>query len=128
MKKLLSLLLLAVAPVYAAAQQAYTDLNKPILVKANKPYFSIRLKANPTTGFNWLYDADNSSWYVTAVSEKYYPPVTKLVGAPGYSIWTFHVMPSALRVPSKLTVTLLYARPWDISGASKQSITIITNR
>lgn len=126
MKKLISLLLVMASPVYAATQQPYTDLKKPIIVKASKPYFSVRLKANPTTGFNWVFDADNSSRYITAVKEQYYPPVSELVGAPGYSVWTFHVLPAALRVPTKLTVNLLYTRSWETSGGSKQTITVVT--
>jgi inhibitor of cysteine peptidase len=86
--------------------------DKPnITVSAAQPTFSLKLKANPTTGFLWfLRDYDAS--LVTPVSHQYEKPDSKLMGAPGYDIWTFKMKPAAFIVPRQTTLRMIYTRPF----------------
>ncbi|HEU5280772.1 MAG TPA: protease inhibitor I42 family protein [Gammaproteobacteria bacterium] len=86
--------------------------DKPnITVSATQPTFSLKLKANPSTGFLWfLRDYDAS--LVTPVSRQYEKPDGKLMGAPGYDIWTFKMKPAAFVVPRQTTLRMIYTRPF----------------
>lgn len=128
MKKLLILLLFFSATLFASDKPQFVDATKPIIIKASHPNFSVRMKANPTTGYSWIYDAAHSSLLVVAIKEQYFAPVSELVGASGYDVWTFHVSPQAFTVPTKASVTLLYARPWQVNSAKKTLLTIVTTK
>lgn len=127
MKRLLCLLLLGIMNTVFADNAQYADPTKPIIVKAEQPVFSIRLKSNRTTGYQWIYDADHSSLFVAATHEAYQAPSnTKLMGAPGYEIWTFTVQKAAFAVPTTAKITLLNARPWDMAISKKMVITVVS--
>ena len=97
---------------YAAPSPTVYMADKPdITVSAAQPTFSLKLKANPTTGYVWLlrdYDAS----LVTPVSHQYQKPNAKLIGAPGYDLWTFKMKPAAFIVPRQTTVRMIYTRPF----------------
>lgn len=103
---------LSVSFSYAAPSPTVYMMDKPnIMVSAAQPTFSLKLKANPTTGYVWfLRDYDAS--LVTPVSHQYEKPDTKLIGAPGYDIWTFKMKPAAFIVPRQTTLRMIYTRPF----------------
>ncbi len=48
------------------------------------------LSANPTAGFHWMYSpSTGGSNYVRLVSQKYVPPKSRRLGAPGKEVWRF---------------------------------------
>jgi inhibitor of cysteine peptidase len=127
-KKILYFLLCCTGTALATDASQYADPSKPIVVHANQPSFSILIKANPTTGYNWVYDADRSNALVQAVSYEYKAANTKMMGAPGHDVWTFEVQKQAFAVPTTMKVTLVYARPWEMKAANKMVITVVTDK
>ncbi len=94
----------------------------------NNITFKVTLKSNPTTGFMW-YLVQNNEKMIVPVSAKFSPPTNKnLIGAPGSVTWTFRATPDAFAVPRKITVQLLYARPWQPNSGQPYTITIMTHR
>ena len=106
----------------------FTDPAKPIIVKKAKPFFTVVLKSNPTTGYSWLVkNYDNH--LIFPVRHKYFPPdPTKhtLIGAPGYEKWTFRLKNAAFVVPHATSVTLVYTRSWEDQGAQVMNFRVIT--
>jgi len=93
----------------------FTDPTKPIMVGKASSLFTIKLKANPTTGFNWFlvsYDRN----LIKPISRNYYAPNTKLVGAPGYEKWIFRVKPVGFIVPQITNIKLVYTRSWNLEN------------
>ena len=91
------------------------------IVTSDKPVFVIKLKSNPTTGYTWFL-REYSTKMLTPVKHYYEVPQTKLIGAPGYELWTFRVNQEAFIVPQMLTLRLIYARPWKSTDASTEVI------
>lgn len=118
-------LLLVVFSMTAYAQKPepgiYTEDKLSVMVSKDQPQFVIRLKANPTTGYNWFlgeYDAK----LITPLKHKYEAPNTKLIGAPGYDVWTFAVKPTAFTVPQMTKIHFTYVRPWEVHEQGKQVV------
>lgn len=106
----------------------FTDPEKTILVNRSKPYFSIIVKSNPTTGFSWVlknYDSE----LITPVRRRFYQYDKKslMVGASGYEKWVFRVKPAAFLVPQITSINLMYMRPWDEQGAQVLNFKLVTN-
>lgn len=126
MKNLLSLLLglsltlplVATATTEKPETPSYNEQKTSILVTADQPEFSIKLKANPTTGYSWFLRECNTR-YLEPVKHSFQPPENKkLIGAPGYELWTFKVKPEAFNVPHQTPLRFVYARPWEKSDQS----------
>lgn len=96
----------------------YTEQKTGVVVTAEQPEFSIKLKSNPTTGYSWFL-REYHSRYLTPVKHVFQAPVNrKLVGAPGFEVWTFRMKPEAFTVPLQTALRFIYARPWEKSGQS----------
>lgn len=94
-----------------------------IMISADHPQFTIKLKSNPTTGFSWFlreYDAN----LIAPVKHSYQQQDAnvKLMGAPGYELWTFKVKPSGFVVPQHTAIRFVYMRPWSSSDSSSQVV------
>ena len=100
-----------------------TSPDKPIVISQKLPQFTITLKSNPSTGFSWSLVTYNQH-LITPVSQKYVAPSKKLIGAPGYEVWTFKVNRSAFVVPHTTNIQMRYARPWTKAQASQVSFEI----
>lgn len=132
-KKIMTLLLICF-PVMAAAitkQQppvVYTE-DKPVaVVTASNPVFSIKLKSNPTTGYSWYLRRYNTN-VLQPVKHSFEPPEnSKLLGAPGYEIWTFRVKPDGFKVPMQTKIRFVYARSWEINDQGKQLVFQVTTQ
>jgi|SRR5579862_7396779 len=99
----------------------YSEDKLNISVDAMHPEFTIKLKSNPTTGYSWFlreYDAN----LLTPLKHKFAKPSQKLIGAPGYELWTFHVKPSGFIVPQLTTIRMVYTRPWQGMESSTQLV------
>src|SRR5688500_6563929 len=77
----------------------YTEDKTNILVTVKSPEFSIQLKSNPTTGYSW-YLREYDSNLVAPVKHQFQANnEKKLIGAPGFEVWTFKMKPAAFIVP-----------------------------
>ncbi len=103
----------------------YTEEKQNILVTADQPEFTIQLKSNPTTGYSWfLREYDNN--VLVPVKHTFQGANVKLMGAPGFELWTFRVKSSGFVVPQQTTIRLVYARPWQGADNSTQIIFRVT--
>lgn len=105
--------------------QPYSSAQTAIVVYRNAPEFSIKLKSNPTTGFQW-YLMNYPHHSIAPMSHQFYPSHSKLVGAPGYEIWVFKVLPGAFSVPEMLKLSLIYARPFEVSHGMSKTFSVIS--
>jgi inhibitor of cysteine peptidase len=99
----------------------YTEDKLNIMVTKDQPQFVIRLKANPTTGYSWFLREYNSS-LITPLKHQYEAPNTKLIGAPGYEVWTFSIKPTGFTVPQVTQIHFVYARPWESDVNNQQLV------
>ena len=100
----------------AIAADVYSEDKTAFIINANQPEFSIKLKSNPTTGYSWFLRSYDGN-LVKPVKHAFIPPTdTKLVGAPGYEVWTFKMKPEAFEVPLQTVMRFVYARPWEMVG------------
>lgn len=104
-----------------ANNNVYTQDQVNISVAAKQPTFVIKLKSNPTTGYSWFLREYDSN-IITPVKRTYQAPDTKLIGAPGFDLWTFKVKPNAFLVPHQTTLRMIYARPWQGSDSATQVV------
>jgi inhibitor of cysteine peptidase len=103
----------------------FTDPQKTIMVKSSSPTFSVILQSNPTTGYSWsLKSYDNV--LIRPISKKFYPSKSGLIGAGGYEKWIFAVKSAGFVVPQTTSITLIYARPWDLQGAQATNFKVVT--
>jgi len=126
MKSFLSFWITAMIALTAHATPTFTDPAKPILIQPNIQTVSLTLKANRTTGYDWLL-VKNSKW-LQVTGRTYMPSKSNLVGAPGYEVWTFSVDKNACLVPRTFSVVLRYQRPWEKaeSTATDTTFTFVT--
>ena len=93
--------------------QVYTEKNTHIIVFSAKPTFTIKLKSNPTTGYSWVLQKSHAR-FITLIHHKFEPPQNKkLIGAPGYEVWKFRVLPGAFAARKQMRLRFKYIRPWE---------------
>jgi inhibitor of cysteine peptidase len=68
--------------------------------------FTISLNSNPTTGYQWTVDYDQS--HLTLVDGSFQPPDVSIPGAGGKSLYTF-----AASNPGASRLQFRYSRPWE---------------
>ena len=133
-KNLFLIVMLTFSAITYAAQTTtttnkniYTEDSLNILATADQPQFTLKLKSNPTTGYSWFlreYDGN----VLTPIKHIFQAPDSKLMGAPGYEIWTFRVKPTGFLVPQQTTIRMIYARPWQGADNSTQLIFRVTTQ
>lgn len=130
LKKIIILLNLIVC-VATFADEKTPVFNSPkekIVVSQKQPTFTITLQSNPTTGFSWKLGKYDSK-LVSFVSQQHVTPKNKkLMGAPGYDVWTFKAIKATYRVNQVGHITLIYARPWTKDGATKATFMIMVKK
>lgn len=99
----------------------YTEEKLGIMVTKDHPEFQIKLKSNPSTGYSW-YLRDYNESLITPVKRTIIAPETKMMGSPGFEVWTFHVNKKSFVVPQQTLIRMIYARPWDANDQSKQLV------
>jgi predicted secreted protein len=127
-------ILFAVSQVTAAIEPAateqtptvYTENKTAIIVLADHPQFTIKLQSNKTTGYSWFLRSYDMN--LLQPIKHVYEAATdkKLMGAPGYEIWTFRVKPAGLTVPMQTFIRFVYARPWESDQQGKQVVFSVT--
>ena len=111
--------------------KSYSDVKKVIMVNETSPQFTIKLRANPTTGYLWLLKNYNAQ-LLTLVNHHYVAPANKkMMGAPGFESWTFKATAGAMIAPRLAYIDLVYARPFELGGAknklSSTRFTVVTH-
>lgn len=108
--------------VFAENSDVHTIDKTSFAITSDKPEFVLKLKSNPTTGYSWFLTDYNSN-VIEPVKHSFEAPENKkLVGAPGYELWTFRVKPAGFTVPQQSLIRLVYSRPWE-SPAAPQEVT-----
>lgn len=98
---------------YAAdAARIYDQENVAITVTSAQSEFVIKLKANPSTGYTWVLSNYDKA-LVTPLTHRYEAAQTKLIGAPGFDLWTFRAKPAAFTAGQKSKINFDYVRPWE---------------
>jgi inhibitor of cysteine peptidase len=98
-------LLTGLALVWLATAQAGEP--KPIAATAGKE-FKITLRANATTGYQWVLAKAPDEKLVKLLRSEYKRPDSKLVGAGGEMVWTFQALAAG-----RTELGLDYVRPWE---------------
>ena len=130
LKKIIMLctLLFCVTTFAAEKPPVFNSPKQKIIVSQNQPTFTITLQSNPTTGFSWKLGKYDSK-LVSFVSQQHIAPQNKkLMGAPGYDVWTFKAIKATYRVNQVGHITLVYARPWTKDGATKVTFMIVVKK
>jgi inhibitor of cysteine peptidase len=130
LKLILSAGIVMSTTVFAKASSApeptiYTQ-DKPVaMVTSGQPEFIIQLKSNPTTGYSWFLRGYNSE-LIQPIKHQFQAPDTKLVGAPGFELWTFKVKAAGFVVPQQTLIRFVYARPWESAETATQLMFKVT--
>lgn len=119
---IISALLLFVA-LCAKAETPFSDPTKPIYLNQSTTQVVLKLKSNPTTGYAWFLKSIHGRW-LNVVSHHYVAPSTRLVGAPGYELWTFSVNPKMQKMPFSTEIVMIYARPWEKTESTQTTFKI----
>lgn len=107
---------------FAAENVIYTEDKTAFSVSSDAATFTLKLKSNPTTGYTWFL-TDYNSALIEPIQHTFDASANKkLIGAPGFEIWTFHVKPAGFLVPQQTLIRMIYARPWD-SNEPVQTVT-----
>ncbi|MFC2048185.1 protease inhibitor I42 family protein [Chloroflexota bacterium] len=119
MKKLLALVIPSVLVVFlvagcAGGVKTYIDEGETISIGTNQE-FIIALDSNPTTGYNWEVDYNEST--LSLVEAKYSPDEKDkgLVGAGGTQYFQFKALKTG-----KTEITLVYKRSWEADFAEQK--------
>ncbi len=95
-----------------------------IQVKPSSPQVSIKLPANPTTGYQWVLIKYDQTLMEKPI-DHYLPPDTHLIGAPGYSVWQFKFKRSAFTAKQQTQVILEYKRPWEKTKGQEKVVSFM---
>jgi inhibitor of cysteine peptidase len=125
--KIIALLLSFFVMQNCFAIETFTDPNKTIVIKADKPEFVIELTANPTTGYTWLLKSYDNSLILPIKHHYVANKANKLAGAGGKERWLFEVKSKGFSVPHVTKIILIYARPWNLQdNPIAKTFTIVT--
>ena len=88
---------------------AVTAAPVALAIPAGAQQFTIRLAANPTTGYQWsLVSYDQK--VIKPISHAYTPTVMASIGAGGTDSWLFQIVD---RQAQTTDINFQYARPWN---------------
>lgn len=104
----------------------YTENKLGIVVDAKHPEFTIKLVSNPTTGYSWSLREYDKKLLKLRHHEFQKPKNTKLVGAPGYEVWTFRAKSSVFDLPEQTIIKLAYARRWEAKNPAKEIVFVVS--
>jgi inhibitor of cysteine peptidase len=124
----LMILSFSVAKVYADELPIYTEDKPTIALSADSNQFSIQLKSNPSTGYSWFLKDYDANLIEPIKHEFLTNKDKKLIGAPGYQLWTFKVKPAAFIVPQQTRLRFVYVRPWGEDDNPTQTLFRVLTR
>ena len=91
-------------------------------VKVGSRQFTIKLPANPTTGFQWTVKQYDNTFLQLAGSQ-YVPPLVQRFGAGGNMVFTFSLIKGAT-YPQSTTMFFNYARGWEANGGEMREVIV----
>jgi len=109
----------------AASEQRYGNPDRSIFVSKAPRRFTIKLKANKTTGYSWF--LLKYSKFIEPLSYQYVSPKHVRPGEGGYSLWRFKLKRWASRVPHLGAITFVYQRPWMTKPAKTTTFTVVVS-
>ena len=121
MKKLLSVLVLGIFTMgllvgCTGGAAVYTDASQTIDAKVGQE-FVIALESNPTTGYGWQVQSDDSLLeLVNSEFESGAPADSQIVGAGGEEKFTFKAL-----TKGETVVTLVYKRSWEETTGQEET-------
>lgn len=96
-----------------------------INVDANSKTFSVKLPANPTTGYRWVVDSlDDVNFQ--KIAEKYLPSSPKRIGSGGQMCFTFERKKSS-KALDETTIILKYQRTWEQKPVDVKTVVVHFN-
>src|SRR3990167_9897785 len=113
------LLCLSAFAVVIIKPMQFTYNAKPLVLTAENPEITITLPSNPTTGFTWSIQKYDTN-LLKLVLQRYTPPNSRLMGAPGIQQYTFQAIQTGYSVTQVGHVVLQYARQWTTVGATQK--------
>ncbi|GEM_PF-735597 len=130
LKIIFMLYLLLCSGLLFAKTPIYTEKQTQITVKANQPTFIIKLKSNPTTGYEWSVNYNNKLLKVRYAFESPYDSTQKrqMLGTPGYGVWTFELVPQprgALAIVRTTDIQFSYQRKWEKQPVDNRVFTVM---
>jgi predicted secreted protein len=105
--------------------------DQTVRITQTQETFTLQLKANATTGYQWFLDTYNST-YFTFLGYHYLAPNSltsegkPLVGAPGVAQFTFQVNPAFHQGPLTSKIHLIYGQPWDMTATTDTTVTLVS--
>jgi inhibitor of cysteine peptidase len=138
---LVSILLLPLLAIGCAEKEAATTTNPPsdqtvaitldefsaqhsmlkYVEMANSGTLTVRLGANPSTGYSWGDAEITHPEVIQQVSRNYEAPKnTGMMGAPGTEVWVFRATDTGLAI-----INISYGQPW--AGGAKDAFTVTIN-
>ena len=122
---LVGVLWLLTSLALAKEASAFSNPRNAINLLPQSPEFTITLKSNPTTGYNWFLSSYNGV-LIEPVTHRYIAPKKGLMGASGTQVFTFRAKPEAFHVPQKTVIVFSYGRPWEAQWAETKKFTVYT--
>ena len=108
----------------------FSSPNNKIFVSRKNPVFTLTLHSNPTTGFSWAIKSYDKN-LISLVDHKFIAPKNKkLIGAPGYEVWTFKFKANKgnAAVNPVGHIIMKHRRPWTKNGATTKSFVVEYSR
>ena len=119
-----SVILSTIASVILAASTAcFAQDNADqsvVFVGPDNPDFKIIIKANPSTGYQWLlhnYNADLLSPVKSSYQDDPKLPKAQNLGAGVNQVWEFKIDDQAFAVPTITEISFVHLRPWDVTNS-----------
>lgn len=124
MKKILGCLLIAVFFNILSLSAFCANVIKQNVNK-NDAQFSVELKSNPTTGYQWFVKSYDQN-LIKLESNQYIPGVPQRVGSGGKNIFTFKMV--GKNYPPQTKIMFEYKRPWEKGGERESQVVEINFR
>lgn len=105
--------------VNTGSVNTYNEEKLNISVTSKEPTFSLDLKSNPTTGYNWFLREYNEN-LIEPIKREIINNKSKLIGASIIERWTFKIKPAGFIVPHQTTIRMIYARPFQGNEGANQ--------
>lgn len=121
---LASFILLPFSVLAEITHPADVSSTHTIRISKSSPIFTLKLPANPTTGYMWFLKKADAN--IIVLGHKYTKPIPTLMGESGYDVWRLKVQPEAFVVPHLMSLSLAYAQPWNLAAAKSDSYYVVT--
>ena len=97
--------------------------NTTITVSKKNPEFSIRVKSNPTTGFQWRVKQIDDK-ILEFSGKKYIKSRSKLIGSGGETVMKFKLKKNK-KYPASTQLILFYSQQWNPNKGTLKKYTVV---